>query len=330
MGEEVESWLASPSGIPFSDFKSVDKFLEQLGQIPPKPEEVIHYGQPFGALYEKSASKKIAPGALFNASFLSVEPRTRMWVELLETGTFTNLTLSRIPTSFEISPEWIKVLEEAIVQHSPGTWLHHLLLGTAYLEQGQRDRAHQSFTQSMISKPNVHAARNLAVIAPSNESQFAYYQEAWTTWLHWDASDPARDRLGRNFASEFSIWQTVNGMWDTLRPFLAELPKRCPGCWDADRVLDARASLAVNDQETETALKLLTSHCFPSYGGDRTRLIALWYQAHLQMETARLGRPMTRMDTVHLRRKIGCDGDSTTSTWKDPCMRGPPNLGIAY
>ena len=210
------------------------------------------------------------------------------------------------------------------------TWLTHLLLGTAVLERGERNASEHHFLRSRLLKPNVHAARNLALLAPDNASQLAFYKEAWAVWLGWSAEDPARQRLGRNLASEFSIWMAVNNEWGTLRAFLVALPAACPGCVDADRVLDAHASLYVHDAAYEKALQLLSSNCFPTYSSDRSRLIHLWYQAHLQMEEARLGRALTRIDTVRLRRKIGCDGDQTVTTWKGQCSRGPPNLGTAY
>lgn len=149
-------------------------------------------------------------------------------------------------------------------------------------------------------------------------------------WLTWDPTDPARARIGRSLAAEYSIWLTVNGLWEPLRDFLSALPHSCPGCWDADRVLDARASLYVNDGDYESAMRLISSHCFPTYASDRQRLINLWWAAHQQMERSRLHRNLTRADTVRLRRRIGCDGDDTTRSWKSQCIRGPPNIGYAY
>jgi len=182
----------------------------------------------------------------------------------------------------------------------------------------------------MLLKPNVHAARNLAVIAPDAPAAMAYYEEAWSVWLQWDVEDPARARLGRNLASEISVWMTSNALWEPLRKFLAALESSCAQCMSADRILDAKASLLVHDGVYEPALKLLSTNCFPTYGHDRQRVIDLWYEAHLQMEAARLNRTLTRKDVVQLRKKIGCDGDKTVLSWKDKCQRGPPNLGLAY
>ena len=95
-------------------------------------------------------------------------------------------------------------------------------------------------------------------------------------------SDEARTRLGSNLASEMAIWYTVNQLWDALRLFLADVDKHCgTACSLKDRVLDATSSLAVHDGDYEKAMIVITSHCFPSYGGDRQRLIDTWHAAPL-------------------------------------------------
>eukprot|EP01062_Namystynia_karyoxenos_P073074 TRINITY_DN69916_c0_g1_i1.p1 TRINITY_DN69916_c0_g1~~TRINITY_DN69916_c0_g1_i1.p1 ORF type:complete len:812 (+),score=297.14 TRINITY_DN69916_c0_g1_i1:83-2437(+) len=326
--KEIEDWLASPDGIQFTDFADLDQFLEDLAKKPPTPDQILHKGQPWGALHQALVKRNLAPGAPFDSAVLMEDPRTRPWAELLSTGTFSAATLSRIPVSFQVSDAWDALLRSSAEAHA--TWLHHLHLGTAALERGEKDAAVAHFNQSFQLKPNPHAARNLAVTAAGQAAQLAYYQKAWEAWKQWPSADAARARLGRNLASEIAIWEAVNSEWAALRALLADIASLCPGCGSADRVLDAQATLMIHDGDYESAFKLITTHCFPTYGRDRTRIIALWYQAHQQMEAVRLGRNLTRMDTVRLRRKIGCDGDSTTRDWQSPCLRGPPNIGIAY
>ena len=70
-----------------------------------------------------------AHGAPFNQSTLASDPRTRMWAELLADGTFSAATLQRIPTSFEINPQWVALLQQSLSRGNE-TWLHHLQQGT--------------------------------------------------------------------------------------------------------------------------------------------------------------------------------------------------------
>lgn len=329
---EAEGWLASKDGLSFAAFAEVDKFLEELSTVTPKPEHMLYTGTPWGALHELATGTKIAPGAPFDFPRLETDPRTAPWVELLRDGTFSNETLARTPVSFEIEPLWVEKLSHGVKQ-GKATWLHFLYLGSAALERGELNTTIELLGKSMELKPSPHAARTMAIIAPDVQSAQAWYEQAWALWRDTvPKSDEARTRLGSNLASEMAIWYTVNQLWDALRLFLADVDKHCgTACSLKDRVLDATSSLAVHDGDYEKAMIVITSHCFPSYGGDRQRLIDTWYAAHLLMATAKNDhKKLTRMQVVRLRRRIGCDGDSTTSTWKSRCMRGPPNIGIAY
>ena len=143
---------------------------------------------------------------------------------------------------------------------------------------------------------------------------------------------------------------------------LADVTRLCPACQRRDKVLDARSQLAVHDGDWETALQIITGHCFPTYAGMSTlvcrfppcwknltcaikfrhtcvsdllsefrkTLIATWWKALLLREESKLGRPLSILETVHLRRKVGCDGDHSGLTYDAPCVRGPPNIGYHY
>ena len=66
------------------------------------------------------------------------------------------------------------------------------------------------------------------------------------------------------------------------------------------------------------------------YAEYRRTLIATWWQALLLREQHKLGRPLSILETVHLRRRVGCDGDHSGLTYESPCKRGPPNIGYHY
>ena len=59
------------------------------------------------------------------------------------------------------------------------TWLHHLFRGTTELEWGDVARAAASLRRSRALRPSAHAARNLALLAPSASEAWALYNEAW-------------------------------------------------------------------------------------------------------------------------------------------------------
>ena len=99
-----------------------------------------------------------------------------------------------------------------------------------------------------------------------------------------------------------------------------------------DKVLHARAAIAVQNKDYESAMEILSSNCFPTYGSLRALLIDLWYDAHvIKAVKENGGKNLTILQTVHLRREMGCDGDAiTTTNYKSKCIRGPPNLGYKY
>eukprot|EP01079_Euglenida_sp_SAG-EU17-18_P004845 gene4845-879_t len=312
----------------------VDSFFEGLSSQPPRQEDMLHYGTPWGGLYEFTSQSALASGAPFNKSDLATDPATRMWHELATEGTFSEETLSRTPLNFEVGIEWYSMLVESRKKND--TWLHKLLLGTIALERGNKNASQDMFLSSLAQHPTVHAARNLAVMSAETEATLAYYTQdclqtqAWSLWQSMSQTDPARARLGINLANEFCIWLAVSNRWDELSALLSDMRSSCQACLEQDRVLDSRASLAVHLGDYTEALTIISTHCFPTYGGERSRLLALWWEAHKQMAAAKAGRDLTNMELVHLRRKIGCDGDSHTMNINQPCIRGPPNIGYAY
>ena len=96
-------------------------------------------------------------------------------------------------------------------------------------------------------------------------------------------------------------------------------------------MLHARAALHVERGEFAQALPILRGHCFPTYGSLRAELIHLWHVAQEQKAVAaKGGASLTLVEKLRLRRRLRCDGDSTSRTLEDRCLCGPPNLGYAY
>ena len=203
-------------------------------------------------------------------------------------------------------------------------------MGTYQLEIGDAGAAKASFDASLKLSPSVHAYRNLAIFAPSADAAAELYQKAWARWAKLDAGkDPAAEMLGKDLSSEMAAWLMLNSRWTELENFLSGIENKA--FLSKDRVLHARAALAIELGDHATGLSILTRNCFPTYGSVRSMLIDLWWRAKLmEAVKANNGKNLTRLQTVHLRRQLGCDGDSTSSTILDPCTRGPPNLGLRY
>ena len=70
---------------------------------------MLYQGAPWGALYERITGKQLAPGLYFN---LTDDVRgVRPWLELFETGGFSEESLDSVPTNFEVGlypqpPSW--------------------------------------------------------------------------------------------------------------------------------------------------------------------------------------------------------------------------------
>ena len=345
---EVAEWIASPDGLPQDMFQDVDAFLRGLATVAPKPEDIMHQGMPWGGLREKLLAAEAADNNGVPSRSSSPPPRlvphgacpfpdpprtveTAPWLDLLgPTGTFSPETLAVTPVNFEIDKIWMRRVADSMAVHG-ATWLHHLFLGTEQLEVGNVAAAEASFKASLALQPNAHAYRNLATTATTADAGAKLYAEAWAAWKKLDPkADPSSVLLGKDLASEISVWLMLNARWEPLRAFLADLPAAYTR---KDRVLHATAALAVNvDKNWTAALDILESECFPTYGNKRSALIELRWQAKLgqAQDASPGGRPLTTLELVKLRRKLGCDGDSTTSGVRSPCTRGSPNLGLRY
>lgn len=60
------------------------------------------------------------------------------WVELIQTGTFSETTLSRLPISYQTTDRWFNLLKQSVEKFGM-TWLHALYLGICYAERGNDD-----------------------------------------------------------------------------------------------------------------------------------------------------------------------------------------------
>ena len=85
----------------------------------------------------------------------------------------------------------------------------------------------------------------------------------------------------------------------------------------------------------QKAIAIIRDNCFPTFSNQRGDVNAVWWAANVAEEEARLQRPMSRMEKIKLRRKLGCDGEdasthSVPAVGGDTCVVGPPNIGYPY
>jgi hypothetical protein len=336
----IENWWIGPDGVSEDLLRRVDKFLSTFADIPPTPQQIVYQGMPWGSLRQKLERKlsgshvhePLAPGCPFPDTEPDVE--TTPWLELLETGTFSERTLSLIPVNFEVSDEWVTLLQAA-VDAGKTTWLHLLYLGTHALEVGNVERAITLFQDSRKLNPSVHAARNLAIIAPTQNEAVNLYKEAWARWEALDPNvDPTVTQLGADLAGEFCGWLLGNERWADLELFLHSLHSSGVSSQiflGKDRVLHAQAGLAVRRGDFDAAITILRGNCFPTYGSLRANLLALWWDAQKGKAMAEKGGvPLSTRELLVLRKQLRCDGDESQRGIDDPCICGPPNLGYRY
>ena len=328
--ESVNEWMNSSKGLDQNKFQEMDSFFETLATVAVKPENIINQGMAWGGLREQLTGKPLVPNGACPFTKPEYNEETRQWLDLFVNGTFSNTTLKLTPVNFEIDELWIEMLTNSMKKYKP-TWLHHLFLGTYQLETGNVDDARLSFQASINIKPNVHAYRNLALFAPTANDAFDLFTSAWLSWKLLDPTiDPVVANLGKDLSSEIAVWLMLNQKYDELKIFLAGI-QSYPLFLSKDRVLHATAAVHVHDGDWKSAETILISHCFPTYGSERSALIDLWWDCKLMEAVSKNGGlNLTKLETIQLRRKIGCDGDSTSSTVNSKCTRGPPNLGLQY
>ena len=330
---EVEGFLASSNGMTMAKYKQMDFSLKKLAGIPPKPEEMLTYGSGFGALEEIRRGSKIASGAPFNHTELAKSPETRLWHELLTDGKFSATTLDEIPLSIQVSDGWLKLLLDT--REDKTTWLHEYLIGVCLLERGERNASSISFKKSIALRPTALAARNLAIIAKDQNETVALYQHAFELYVVMKAGS-TKKRVGKDLTREMAMYFVSTKEWGALETLLEALGSDIYGKMFLvkDQLLDAQMGLLLHkgkEADLDKLLKIVTRHCFPTYAGARGRLVNYWYQALLKKAEIKKRGKLTRLETVHLRRRIGCDGDHlSTLEFDAPCTRGPPNIGLAY
>ena len=305
----VNKWISSAEGLSQSRISEMQSFLEKYADHPITKEDLITTGSSWGALHEKSTGKQLSPSTYFTVDATDMEASP--WLELLETGHFSNKTLNLIPTSFQVSDDWVNLLDTALSKQG-SNWLIHLHLGVAAAEQGNGNLARTHFNMSAKLKPNAHAYRNLAVTARSLDEVYNNYMKAWDVATGSEFhGDPNFERLINDLAAEICLYLQSANLLSQLSDFVDKLPISAT---TRDQVISAKASIALFHKDYNTVYKILTSNCFPTYGSDRSTLIEIWFNAHYDEEAVKLKRPLTILEAHEVRMKYPV----------------PSNIGVPY
>ena len=236
---EVQAFLDRTPTLSDVNITDMQSFLKRWSSVPPQASQIVHTGKPWGGLQELLTGRKLAPGVTFRVPQHSTDAgfdEARPWAELVsELGTFSETTLQRTPLSYQTRPEWKDALRKS-GEEQGYTWLHHLHLGVILIDGGSITAGELELNESMALRPNVVAARNLALLAPSPDVRVARYEAAWRLWKdlpdigNWSDSVDVTARVGLSLAKEIQALLTSSADWVGLRNFHNELAEHCPAC----------------------------------------------------------------------------------------------------
>jgi len=286
----VNSWLNSSNGVSLDKINEIDQFFNKYSSVPVKDSDLLYRASPWGALQERMTGKKLAASTLFSLD--ENDEQIQQWLELINTGTFSENTLNQlIPKSYLIAEDWQQLIENSTKNHVP-SWLHYLHEGVAQAEAGFIGQAINYFTMSINLKPNPVAYRNLALLVSPYDQSYKYFMEAWSLI---SLSNPNTDDIATNLASEIALFLVDINDYTHLDEFLKNVPSRPP--FDTrDHLIVARAMAALHHQDYKTVISILQNSQFPSLGNRRKQVVSMWNEACYMQEQVKLGRPLTPVD----------------------------------
>jgi hypothetical protein len=274
----IETWMKSSEGMDRTKVKNLDTFFEKYATK--DVEHLLVQGQPWGALEEKLLGKRMVPGLKFtlptdknSLKYKEAQP----WFELLETGKFSEETLSKMPLSYQTTDKWVSVIEKSAEKNGM-TWLHALFLGISYAERGLVAEPIKYFETSINLKPNPVAYRCLAVLQSTTKDAWPYFQIAWSN-LHtaWKADKDSYDRLTSNLIGEISFFLQQNLWYDEMGVFVNDVrTNNYLADYEVDAFVTMEIKWNINNKSWSSAETSLAGHCFPTYAKARDDLMSLW------------------------------------------------------
>jgi len=319
----VEKWIMSSEGMPKSEIATLDSFFELIANVP--VDEILVAGQPWGALEEMILGHSLNKGLTFTLPTEGTIEYDEMlpWLELLQSGTFSEQTTSKLPLSYQTTDVWFQKVKESSLATGM-TWLHALHLAIGHIERGDIDYPKQLLKQSMELFPNPIAARCLAVLSSSAEEAWPYYELAWSLTQTTFIKDPAYHRLTLNLITEISFFLQQQLWYDEMENFSNVVNQgEFMSEYKVDAFLTLQIKLMLNKHQYTQAIELLGSNCFPTYAKARDDLMSMWNLAQQGKAQIDKNRPLTNVELHQVRvnhpvpENIGCQyaSEYCTNYW---------------
>ena len=126
------------------------------------------------------------------------------------------------------------------------------------------------------------------------------FEAAWDLAIL-DTTEPHRETLLRDLATEMSYFLQGSEMFETLKDFLAALPADVPILQSLDSTLVGRMYVALRvDADPQAAADLIAARdvtgCFPTLGKARSVIIDLWEEAQVALAEAAKGAKLTPLE----------------------------------
>ncbi|MBF9017731.1 MULTISPECIES: DUF5107 domain-containing protein [unclassified Oceanispirochaeta] len=145
-----------------------------------KIEEILYFGSGWGALQqlkeEKEGLKKSSPAGM-EFPLSSLREEQAIWVELLNSRSFSKLENYSFPLSYMVDPEWKDTLQNACSDDEVNPW-PLIMLGVLLYEQDEKEGALKLWKQSLNHYPTALAYRNIAA-AESEKCDFTAAEESY-------------------------------------------------------------------------------------------------------------------------------------------------------
>ncbi len=290
----IEQWMQSSEGVQYKSsphfhlicfvFEGMarevvndwDDFFAEYSTA--APSEVLVQGQPWGYVEELRMGHPLVPGLSFSAPVAGSlgYKESKPWIELVQLGTFSAETLTKLPLSYQTTDAWCSLLELSAEKNGM-TWLHALHIGICLAERGDIEEPKALFSKSFELKPNPIAARCLAVLSSTSEEAWPHFEVAWSLLRSSFAADTdSYFRLTTNLVSEMSFFLQQAGWFDVMRSFAETVPFTHR---DIDAFITLTVKLQLHSQHFEDALSVLGKNCFPTYAKARDDLMNMWNEA---------------------------------------------------
>lgn len=321
---EIDNWIKSDSGMKKEVVDDIDSFFESIATV--EPTEILVTGQSWGALEELLLKKQLAPGLKFTLStdVTTVEyQEAQPWIELIQSGTFSETTLSRLPISYQTTDRWLAVLEQSVEKFGM-TWLHALFIGICYAERGDIEQPKELFKLSLKLKPNPIAARCLAVLSSTQEDAWPFYELAWSILQKGDnfaldkekasnAEYSTYERVTFNLITEISFFLQQALWYPEMESFVKiVLDGNYLEKYSVDAFITMHVKVLMNQNQYNEAIAILKSNCFPTYAKARDDLMNMWNTAVVGLAQLKSEKKLTNVQQHQIRMSypipdnIGC------------------------